>query len=90
MRRVAGERFRQMQAMETVSEHGVIRRQQDQAMCLRPQRFTQRMTPFRIARAHNDQAAFGETAGGGERIGQALIIRHQCQQTRVEAGGGSC
>ena len=58
-------------------------------MGLGPQRFTQRMTPFRIARAHNDQAAFGQTAGGGERIGQALIIRHQCQQARVEAGGGS-
>jgi len=90
MRRIMRARFRQMQAMQTVGKHGIIRRQQDQSMGLGPQHLAQRMTPFRIARAHNDQAAFGQATGGGERIGQALIIRHQCQQTRVEAGGGSC
>ena len=90
MRRVAGADFRQMQAMEMIGEQGIIRRQQDQAVRLRPQCFAQRVTPFGVARAHDHQAAFGQGAGGGERIGQSLVIRHKRQHTRVEAGGGSC
>ena len=40
MRRVAGARFRQMQAMQTVGKNRIVRRQQDQSMGLGPQRFT--------------------------------------------------
>ena len=87
---ILGESFRQMQTVQTVGKHGVIRRQQDQSMGLCPQCFTQRMTPFRVTRPHDHQAALGQAAGGGERIGQPVVIRHQGEQTRVEAGGGSC
>ena len=76
MRRVAGTDFRQMQAMEMIGEQGIVRRQQDQAVCLRPQCFAQRVTPFGIARAHDHQAAFGQGTGGGERIGQAVVVGH--------------
>lgn len=90
MRRVAGAHFRQMKTVQPVGKHGIVRRQQDQSMRLCPQRLAQCMTAFRIARAHDHQAAFGQGTCGGKRIGQPVIVRHQSEQTRVEAGGGSC
>ena len=87
---VPGADFWQMQAMQPVGKNRIVRRQKDQAMRLRPQRLAQRVTPFCIARAHDHQAAFGQGAGRGNRIGRPLVVGHKREQTRVEAGGGSC
>lgn len=90
MRRIAGTNLRQMQAVQDLRKNRIIRRQQDQSIGLCPQRLAQSTAALGVARPHDHQTAFGQGARGGHRVGQPVIIRHQRQQTRVEAGGSSC
>lgn len=90
MRRLARAGFRKVKAMENLRQHRIVRRQQDETGGPGAQFFAQGLAAPGIARAHDHQAAFGQRLGGGNGVAQPVLVRQQCKQTCVEAGGGSC
>jgi len=76
--------------MKRAGQFGIVGGQQDKAVSFGAKRLGQNAAAFGVARADDHQRASGQGAGRRNRIGQTFIVRQQCEQTRVEAGGGSC